>query len=196
MSSENFSFNLLKEDHLARLGQINTHRGLVDTPAFMPVGTQGTVKSIFIDDLISTGTQIILSNTYHLMIRPGIERIKRIGGLHKFMNCRLPILTDSGGFQIMSLSNLVKIDQKNGAIFNSHIDGKKFVLSPEESIRIQKDLNSDIVMVLDECPKLTNDKKKLSESLKLSNKWAERSKNEFGYHPKKALFGIVTKFFF
>ena len=94
----------MKEDHLARLGKINTHRGAIDTPAFMPVGTQGTVKSIFIDDLISSGTQIILSNTYHLMIRPGIERIKRAGGLHKFMNCRLPILTDSGGFQIMSLS--------------------------------------------------------------------------------------------
>ena len=191
MSSEKFSFDLLKEDHLARLGKINTYRGLVDTPAFMPVGTQGTVKSVFTDDLISSGTQIILSNAYHLMIRPGTDRIKRVGGLHKFMNCRLPILTDSGGFQIMSLSRLVKIDETKGAIFNSHIDGKKFILSPEQSIRIQKDLNSDILMVLDECPKLTNDKKKLSESLKLSNKWAERSKNEFGYHPKKALFGIV-----
>ena len=191
MSSENFSFNLLNEDHLARLGKINTHRGAIDTPAFMPVGTQGTVKSIFIDDLISSGTQIILSNTYHLMIRPGIERIKRVGGLHKFMNCRLPILTDSGGFQIMSLSNLVKIDEKNGAIFNSHIDGKKFVLSPEESIRIQKDLNSDIVMVLDECPKLTSDKNKLSQSIKLSINWAERSKKEFGNNFKKGLFGII-----
>ena len=107
MFSENFSFNLLNEDHLARLGKIYTHRGTIDTPAFMPVGTQGTVKSVFIDDLISSGTQIILSNTYHLMIRPGIERIKRVGGLHNFMNCKLPILTDSGGFQFMSLSNLV-----------------------------------------------------------------------------------------
>ena len=191
MSSEKFSFNLLKEDRQARLGKINTYRGLIDTPAFMPVGTQGTVKSVFIDDLISSGTQMILSNTYHLMIRPGTERIKRVGGLHEFMNCRLPILTDSGGFQIMSLSKLVKIDEKKGAIFNSHIDGKKFTLSPEQSIRIQKDLNSDILMVLDECPKLTNDKNKLSESLKLSIKWAERSKSEFGDHPKKALFGIV-----
>ena len=111
MFSENFSFNLLNEDKLARLGRINTLRGPIDTPAFMPVGTQGTVKSLFIDDLISSGTQIILSNTYHLMIRPGIKRIKRVGGLHQFMNCRLPILTDSGGFQIMSLSNLVKIDE-------------------------------------------------------------------------------------
>ena len=191
MSSEKFSFNLLTEDHLARLGKINTCRGLIETPTFMPVGTQGTVKSVFIDDLISLGTQIILSNTYHLMIRPGTERIKRVGGLHQFMNCRLPILTDSGGFQIMSLSKLVKIDEKNGAIFNSHLDGKKFTLSPEQSIKIQEDLNSDILMVLDECPKLTNDKNKLSESLKLSIKWAERSKSEFSNNPKKALFGIV-----
>ena len=191
MYLEDFSFTLLKEDRLARLGKINTHRGPIDTPAFMPVGTQGTVKSVFIDDLISSGTQIILSNTYHLMIRPGIERIKRVGGLHKFMNCRLPILTDSGGFQIMSLSNLVKIDKKNGAIFNSHIDGKKFVLSPEESIKIQKNLNSDIVMVLDECPKLTRDKHKLSQSIKLSTNWAMRSKNEFGNNSKKGLFGII-----
>ena len=191
MLDENFSFTLLKEDNFARLGQIHTHRGKIDTPVFMPVGTQGTVKSAFIDDLILINTQIILSNTYHLMIRPGAERIKRIGGLHEFMNCKLPILTDSGGFQIMSLSKLVKIDKKIGAIFKSHIDGKKFTLSPEESIRIQKDLNSDIVMVLDECPKLTSDKGKLSTSLKLSTTWAERSKKEFGNNPKKALFGII-----
>lgn len=191
MSSEKFSFKVLKEDHAARLGKINTCRGQIDTPAFMPVGTQGTVKSVFIDDLILTRSQIILSNTYHLMIRPGAERIKRLGGLHEFMNCGLPILTDSGGFQIMSLSKLVKIDQKKGAIFNSHIDGKKFELSPERSIRIQKDLNSDIVMVLDECPKLTSNKKKLSESIKLSANWAERSKKEFGNNPKKAIFGII-----
>ena len=125
------------------------------------------------------------------MIRPGTERIKRVGGLHEFMNCNLPILTDSGGFQIMSLSKLVKIDKNEGATFNSHIDGKKFILSPEKSIKIQKDLNSDIVMVLDECPKLSSDKKKISESLKLSNHWAERCKTEFGNNPKKALFGIV-----
>jgi len=165
MSKENFSFNLLKEDGLTRLGEIHTHRGNIDTPVFMPVGTQGTIKSAFIDDVISLGSQIILSNTYHLMIRPGTERIKRVGGLHKFMNCKLPILTDSGGFQIMSLSKLVNIDKKKGAIFNSHLDGKKFTLSPEESIKIQKDLNSDIVMVLDECPKLSNDKKKLANLL-------------------------------
>jgi len=191
MLSEKFSFTLLKEQQQTRLGKINTHRGIIDTPTFMPVGTQGTVKSVFIDDLISLGTQIILSNTYHLMIRPGIERIKRVGGLHEFMNCKLPILTDSGGFQIMSLSKLVKIDEKKGAIFNSHIDGKKFVLSPEKSIIIQKNLNSDILMVLDECPKLTINKKKLNQSVKLSINWADRSKKEFGSNSKKALFGII-----
>ena len=191
MSSENFSFSLLKEEKEARLGKINTYRGNIDTPTFMPVGTQGTIKSAFIEDVKSAGAQIILSNTYHLMIRPGTERIKRAGGLHKFMNCDLPILTDSGGFQIMSLSKLVKIDEKNGATFNSHIDGKKFTLSPEESIRIQKDLNSDIVMILDECPRLSSDKKKIEKSIKLSLNWAERSKNAFGENSKKALFGIV-----
>ncbi|ANS05411.1 queuine tRNA-ribosyltransferase [uncultured Mediterranean phage] len=191
MSKEKFSFNLLKEDGSSRIGKIITHRGEIDTPAFMPVGTQATVKSTFIDDVILTGTQIILCNTYHLMIRPGPKRIKRVGGLHEFMNCKLPILTDSGGFQIMSLSKLVKIDEKEGATFRSHVDGKKFILSPEESIKIQKDLNSDILMVLDECPKLTNNKNKISQSLKLSHSWAERSKIEFGINSKKALFGIV-----
>ncbi len=191
MTSKKFSFKILKEDHSARLGVINTSRGKIDTPTFMPVGTQATVKSVFVDDLILAGSQIILSNTYHLMIRPGIERIKRFGGLHKFMNCKLPILTDSGGFQIMSLSKLVKIDEKKGAIFNSHVDGKKIELSPEKCIKIQKTLNSDIVMVLDECPKLTDDKKKLSKSIQLSINWAERSKDEFGNNPKKAIFGIV-----
>ena len=191
MSKEKFSFDLLNEDGLSRVGQIFTHRGKIDTPVFMPVGTQATIKSAFIEDVVMAGAQIILSNTYHLMIRPGTERIKRIGGLHEFMNCKLPILTDSGGFQIMSLSKFVKIDKKKGATFNSHLDGKKFTLSPEESIRIQKDLNSDILMVLDECPKLSIDKNKIYQSLKLSHNWAERSKNEFGNNPKKALFGIV-----
>ena len=191
MFKEKFSFNILHENNVTRVGKISTPRGIIDTPTFMPVGTLGTIKSAFIEDIISTGAQIILSNTYHLMIRPGRERIKRVGGLHEFMNCNLPILTDSGGFQIMSLSKLVKIDKKKGATFNSHLDGKKFTLSPEESIKIQKDLNSDIVMVLDECPKLSTNKKKISESLKLSHHWAERSKNEFGNNPKKALFGII-----
>ena len=191
MSKEKFSFRVLKEDGFTRVGKINTCRGEIDTPAFMPVGTQATIKSAFMDDIILTGTQIILSNTYHLMIRPGTTRIKNLGGLHEFMNCKLPILTDSGGFQIMSLSKLVKIDKKKGATFNSHIDGKKFTLSPEESIKIQKELNSDIVMVLDECTKLTDDKDKISKSIELSHNWAERSKIEFGSNPQKALFGIV-----
>ena len=164
MSKEKFSFNILNEDGLSRVGKINTYRGEIDTPTFMTVGTQGTIKSAFMDDIILTGAQIILSNTYHLMIRPGVERIKRTGGLHEFMNCKLPILTDSGGFQIMSLSKLVKIDEKKGATFNSHIDGKKFTLSPERCIQIQKDLDSDIVMVLDECPKLNCSKKKINQS--------------------------------
>ncbi len=191
MFKKKFSFKLLKEDCLARAGKINTHRGEIDTPAFMPVGTRGTIKSAFIEDVIQAGSQIILSNTYHLMIRPGTTRIKRVGGLHKFMNCNLPILTDSGGFQIMSLSKFVKINKRDGATFNSHLDGKKITLSPEKSIRIQKDLNSDILMVLDECPKLTNDKNIISKSINLSKNWAERSKIEFGSNSKKALFGIV-----
>ena len=191
MNESKFSFSLLNEDNSARLGKIITHRGLIDTPTFMTVGTQGTIKGAFIDDVILAGAQIILSNTYHLMIRPGVDRIKNFGGLHKFMNCKLPILTDSGGFQIMSLSKLVNIDIKNGATFNSHIDGKKFILSPEESIKIQKSLNSDIVMVLDECPKLNKNKKIISKSLNLSLNWAERSKIEFGLNPKKGLFGII-----
>ena len=191
MNKENFSFNILKEDNFARVGKINTRRGHINTPTFMTVGTQATIKSAFIEDVVLAGAQIILANTYHLMVRPGIERIKRVGGLHEFMNCKLPILTDSGGFQIMSLSKLVKIDIEKGATFNSHIDGKKFTLSPEKSIRIQRDLNSDIVMVLDECPKLSVDKKKIKKSLNLSYNWAERSRIEFGDDSKKALFGIV-----
>jgi queuine tRNA-ribosyltransferase len=154
---KNFSFKVLKSDKYARCGLIETHRGNINTPVFMPVGTQATVKACTIDDIKKTGSEIILGNTYHLMIRPGVERIKKSGGLHEFMNCDLPILTDSGGFQVMSLSKLNKIDREKGAIFSSHVDGKKFHLSPEESIKIQLGLNSDIVMIMDECPKKTND---------------------------------------
>ena len=153
MTLKNFIFNVINKEDYARTGLIETSRGNINTPAFMPVGTQGTVKATFIEDIKKTGSQIILGNTYHLMIRPGIDRIISAGGLHEFMNCSLPILTDSGGFQVMSLSKLTKIDLEKGAIFKSHIDGKEFILSPEESIRIQKALNSDIVMVMDECPK-------------------------------------------
>ena len=191
MPLKKFSFKVISKDHYARLGVIHTQRGKIHTPAFMPVGTQATVKAVFIEDIIKTGSEIILANTYHLMLRPGLERIKMNYGLHKFMNCKLPILTDSGGFQVMSLSKLNKIDKEKGAIFNSHIDGKKFILSPEESIKIQKGLNSDIVMVMDECPKNTKDKKKIKDSLDLSMYWAKRSKDSFGKNPSKALFGIV-----
>merc|ERR1711991_260705 len=151
----------------------------------------GTVKACTIDDIKKTGSQIILSNTYHLMIRPGVERIEHAGGLHEFMNCDLPILTDSGGFQVMSLSKLNRIDREKGAIFNSHVDGKKFYLSPEESIRIQLGLNSDIVMIMVECPKKSNDYNLIKKSMDLSLHWAERSKKAFGKNPHKALFGII-----
>jgi len=144
-----------------------------------------------IDDIKKTGSDIILANTYHLMIRPGVERIQNAGGLHSFMNCDLPILTDSGGFQVMSLSKLNKIDREKGAIFNSHVDGKKFYLSPEESIKIQLGLNSDIVMIMDECPKKTDDYELIKKSMELSLYWADRSKKAFGKNPHKALFGIV-----
>ncbi len=191
MALKRFAFNVLNKDKFARCGLIETHRGNINTPAFMPVGTQATVKACTIEDIKKTGSEIILSNTYHLMIRPGVERIQNAGGLHKFMNCDLPILTDSGGFQVMSLSKLNKIDREKGAIFNSHVDGKKFYLSPEESIRIQLGLNSDIVMIMDECPKKTNDYELIKKSMDLSLYWAERSKKAFGDNPHKALFGII-----
>ena len=191
MALKNFAFKLLSKDNYARTGIIQTHRGEIRTPAFMPVGTQATVKACTIKDIKKTGSDIILANTYHLMIRPGVERIQNAGGLHKFMNCDLPILTDSGGFQVMSLSKLNKIDREKGAIFNSHVDGKKFYLSPEESIKIQLGLNSDIVMIMDECPKKTNDYKLIKKSMELSLYWAGRSKKAFGKNPHKALFGIV-----
>ena len=191
MALKKFAFKVSKKDKFARCGLIETHRGKINTPAFMPVGTQATVKACTIDDIKKTGSEIILSNTYHLMIRPGVERVRSAGGLHKFMNCDLPILTDSGGFQVMSLSKLNKIDKEKGAIFNSHVDGKKFYLSPEESIRIQLGLDSDIVMIMDECPKKTNDYELIKKSMNLSLYWAERSKKAFGNNPHKALFGIV-----
>ena len=186
-----FAFKIIAKDNFARTGLIETHRGNINTPAFMPVGTQATVKACTIRDIKKTGSEIILSNTYHLMIRPGVDRVKSAGGLHKFMNCDLPILTDSGGFQVMSLSKLNKIDREKGAIFNSHVDGKKFSLSPEESIKIQLGLDSDIVMIMDECPKKSNDYNLIKDSMNLSLYWAKRSKKAFGKNPHKALFGIV-----
>ena len=191
MLESNFSFELITQDGNARLGKINTPKGFIDTPVFMPVGTQGTVKGIFPEDIKKTGTQIILGNTYHLLLRPGIEVLHNFNGLHAFMNWNKPILTDSGGYQIMSLSKFNKIDLKLGAIFKSHLDGKKIILSPEKSIQVQKSINSDIIMVLDECPKLTSDKKILSKAIEVSTHWARRSKIEFGNNKKKALFGIA-----
>jgi len=191
MQNQEFSFELITQDDKARLGRISTPKGKIDTPAFMPVGTQGTVKGVFTDDILKTGTQIILANTYHLLLRPGIDILKKFNGLHKFMNWSKPILTDSGGYQIMSLSSLNKIDKDIGAIFKSHIDGKKIILSPEKSIQVQNSINSDIIMVLDECPKLTEDKKTLSNAIDTSTHWAERCKIEFGQNKSKALFGIA-----
>ena len=191
MALKNFAFNVISKDKYARTGLIETQRGNINTPAFMPVGTQATVKACTIENIKKTGSEIILGNTYHLMIRPGVERIQRVGGLHKFMNCDLPILTDSGGFQVMSLSKLNKIDREKGAIFNSHVDGKKYILSPEESIRVQLGLNSDIVMIMDECPKNTDNYELIKKSMELSLYWAKRSKKAFGSNPQKALFGII-----
>jgi len=191
MPSEDFTFELITQNDKARLGKITTSKGIIDTPAFMPVGTQGTVKGIFTDDILKTNTQIILGNTYHLLLRPGIKILEKFTGLHNFMNWNKPILTDSGGYQIMSLSKFNKIDLKMGAIFTSHLDGKKIILSPEKSIQVQKSINSDIMMVLDECPKLTTDKKVLSKAIDVSTHWAKRSKTEFGNEKSKALFGIA-----
>jgi len=183
-------FSLLNEDSGARLGQIKLKRGIIDTPTFMPVGTAATVKALTVDQINQTNSQIILCNTYHLYLRPGTERIERLGGLHKFMNFNKPLLTDSGGFQVMSLSKNTKINE-DGAIFNSHIDGKKIFISPEISIDIQKKLNSDILMVFDECPEYTKDKDRIRDSMNLSIRWANRSKKEFGLNSEKMLFGIV-----
>ena len=191
MQKKDFSFELITQDDKARLGKIITNRGIIETPAFMPVGTQGTVKAVYPDDILETGSQIILGNTYHLLLRPGIDVLSNFGGIHDFMNWKKPILTDSGGYQIMSLSKFNKIDIKIGAIFKSHLDGKKIILSPEKSIQVQKSINSDIIMVLDECPKLTTDKKVISNAINVSTEWAKRSKIEFGNNKSKALFGIA-----
>ena len=191
MFKNDFSFELITQNDKARLGKITTPKGIIDTPAFMPVGTQGTVKGIFTDDIKKTNTQIILGNTYHLLLRPGIKILDNFNGLHNFMNWNKPILTDSGGYQIMSLSKFNKIDIKIGAIFKSHLDGKKIILSPEKSIQVQKSINSDIIMVLDECPRLTADKKILSKAIDVSTHWAKRCKIEFGNNKKKGLFGIA-----
>ena len=186
----NLTFKLLGTDDKARLGCLTTAHGVIDTPAFMPVGTAGTVKAMLPDSVAATGAQILLGNTYHLMLRPGAERIAKLGGLHDFMNWHKPILTDSGGFQVMSLAKLRKMEE-SGVTFQSHIDGRKYDLTPERSIEIQHLLDSNITMVLDECPAHTDDKGVIDTSMQLSLRWAERSKAAFQERMGYGLFGIV-----
>jgi queuine tRNA-ribosyltransferase len=186
-----FAFRLIATDGVARRGEFDTPHGTVQTPAFMPVGTQATVKGLMPDQVRVTGTEILLGNTYHLMLRPGAERIAALGGLHKFMSWDGPILTDSGGFQVMSLSELRKIDN-NGVTFRSHIDGAMVTLTPERAIEIQTLLGADIAMQLDECIKLPNTWPELERAMRLSLAWAERCKRAFEkVSPGRALFGIV-----
>ncbi len=185
-----FSFNVLDKDQKARHGVIKTSRGDVRTPAFMPVGTAGTVKAMYMDQVKELGADIILGNTYHLMLRPGPERVAKLGGLHKFGGWQGPILTDSGGFQVMSLAALRKISE-NGVIFQSHVDGAKFEMSPERSIEIQGLLGSDIQMQLDECIALPAKTDEIERAMELSLRWAERCKTAFGNQEEKAMFGIV-----
>jgi len=186
---DRFSFALHATDGKARTGLISTPRGDIRTPAFMPVGTAATVKAMMPESVAATGADILLGNTYHLMLRPGAERIDRLGGLHRFMNWSGPILTDSGGFQVMSLSDLRKLTEA-GVTFRSHVDGSRHELSPERSMEIQKLLGSDIVMCFDECPALPAEEKVVANSMRLSMRWAERSKAAFGDRPGHALFGI------
>ena len=172
----------------ARRGQLDFSRGTIQTPAFMPVGTNGTVKALEVDNIIETGAEIILGNTYHLMLRPGDELIKNLGGLHKFSNWDKPILTDSGGFQVWSLGDLAKITEE-GISFQSPYDGKKCFMSPEDSMQIQENLGSDIVMVLDECTPYPSEHKAARKSMELSMRWAKRSRD--AHKSDSALFGIV-----
>lgn len=177
-------------DGAARLGELKTPRGEIRTPAFMPVGTAATVKAMRPEDVRATGADILLSNTYHLMLAPGAERIARLGGLHKFMNWPRPILTDSGGFQVMSLAKLRKLTEQ-GVTFQSHIDGSRHELTPERSMEIQRLLGSDIQMQLDECVRLPCSPEEAARAMLLSLRWAERSKAAFGDQPGRAIFGIV-----
>jgi queuine tRNA-ribosyltransferase len=185
-----FNFTLQATDGAARTGVIDTPRGQIRTPAFMPVGTAATVKAMLPDSVAATGADILLGNTYHLMLRPGAERVARMGGLHRFMNWSKPILTDSGGFQVMSLAGLRKLTE-DGVTFSSHVDGSKHFLSPETSMEIQKLLGSDIVMCFDECPALPATEEAVAASMRLSMRWAQRSRDAFGDRPGHALFGIM-----
>ena len=190
--TQSFAFRLLAQDGLARLGEIVTPRGVIRTPAFMPVGTVGTVKALYPEQVKAAGADIILGNTYHLMLRPGAERVARLGGLHSFMRWEGPILTDSGGFQVMSLSKIRKITEQ-GAEFQSHLDGSRHMLTPERSIEIQCLLGADIQMQFDECIELPAERKDVERAMELSLRWAERSKRAFEKlaKPGQALFGIV-----
>lgn len=185
-----FYFDIKATDGAARSGVISTPRGEIHTPAFMPVGTAATVKAMHPAAVHALGAEIVLGNTYHLMLRPGAERIAALGGLHSFMNWQHPILTDSGGFQVMSLSKLRKIDE-NGVVFQSHIDGSRHTLTPERAMEIQRLLGSDIQMQLDECVKLPADERDIERAMILSLRWAERSREAFGTQPGHAVFGIV-----
>ncbi|GAA0243622.1 Queuine tRNA-ribosyltransferase [Methylorubrum aminovorans] len=185
-----FSFTVAATDGQARTGHISMPRGTIRTPAFMPVGTAATVKAMYADQVRDLGADVVLGNTYHLMLRPGAERMARLGGLHRFMRWDGPILTDSGGFQVMSLSALRKIDEE-GVTFRSHIDGTAHRMSPERSIEIQGLLGSDIQMQLDECVRLPAERAEIEKAMHLSLRWAERCRVAFGEQPGKALFGIV-----
>ncbi len=188
--ADEFMFTLTGTDGAARTGEIRMPRGVIRTPAFMPVGTAATVKAMYPDQVKVLGADVVLGNTYHLMLRPGAERVSRLGGLHAFMNWPYPILTDSGGFQVMSLAGLRKIEE-SGVTFQSHIDGSTHVLTPERSIEIQGLLGSDIQMQLDECVKLPASEEVVAKAMHLSLRWAERCKIAFGEQPGKAMFGIV-----
>jgi queuine tRNA-ribosyltransferase len=185
-----FSFTVSKTDGKARTGMISTGRGVVRTPAFMPVGTAGTVKAMYTVQVKALGADIVLGNTYHLMLRPSAERVAELGGLHTFMNWRYPILTDSGGFQVMSLAKLRELDE-NGVTFQSHIDGSPHQLTPERSMEIQHLLDSDIQMQLDECIRLPAERAEIERAMQLSLRWAERSRKAFREKPGRAVFGIV-----
>lgn len=188
--TDRFSFKLIATDGNARRGEVAMPRGIVRTPAFMPVGTAGTVKAMYLDQVRELGSDIILGNTYHLMLRPGAERVGRLGGLHEFARWPYPILTDSGGFQVMSLAQLRKLTE-HGVTFRSHIDGSSYEMTPERSIEIQGLLDSDIQMQLDECVALPAKPSEIERAMELSLRWAMRCKMAFGDQPGKAMFGIV-----
>jgi queuine tRNA-ribosyltransferase len=188
--TDTFTFTVAKTDGAARTGEIRMARGVIRTPAFMPVGTAATVKAMYPDQVKALGADVVLGNTYHLMLRPGAERVARLGGLHAFMNWPYPILTDSGGFQVMSLAQLRKIDE-TGVTFQSHIDGSTHVLTPERSIEIQGLLGADIQMQFDECVRLPAAEDVTERAMQLSLRWAERCRIAFGDQPGKAMFGIV-----